>query len=120
MSKKKDFYFLHKNSNLFYSSIQNQFPETLEDLLLKRWQLDSEFIMEQSQHFDSKSHDYYYYINDLYWSVIYKVASLLNCLYQLKNENKELEVKAIELSKKRDQLLLINTRYLIPFHTHKL
>ena len=54
----------------------------------------------------------YFFLNMPYFYYFYNiVASLLNCLYQLKNENRDLETKATELSKKRDQLLLINTRF---------
>jgi hypothetical protein len=36
------------------ASSAQQFPETLEELLIKKWQLGAEFVMEQSEHFDSE------------------------------------------------------------------
>lgn len=76
----------------------NIIPETLEDLLLKKWSMDSEFFMDQSQNFD--------------------VTSLLNGLYQLKKENKDLEAKIIDLNKKRDQLVIINAKLAVPLEYH--
>jgi len=50
---------LHSYSLLSDESMPNEsqkeFPETLEDLLLVKWSLDSEFLMEQSQNFDGNS-----------------------------------------------------------------
>jgi len=42
------------------------------------------------------------------------VASLLTCLYQLKNENVNLEDELAGYTKRRDHLLAVNARLAIP------
>ena len=43
------------------------------------------------------------------------VASLLNCLHQLKSENRRLEDYINKLISRRDHLLAINARLSLPF-----
>jgi hypothetical protein len=43
------------------------------------------------------------------------VASLLNCLHQLRQENQRLEEHISSLTSRRDQLLAVNSRLSLPF-----
>ncbi|XP_064613828.1 protein AF-10-like [Liolophura sinensis] len=65
-------------------------PVTMEELLERQWEQGSQFLMEQAQHFD--------------------IASLLNCLNQLKSENSRLEGLLNSLVARRDHLLAVNAR----------
>ncbi|XP_067649202.1 protein AF-10-like isoform X5 [Haliotis asinina] len=76
---------------------QGGFPTSMEQLLERQWEQGSQFLMEQSQHFD--------------------IASLLNCLHQLKTENTRLEEYVKSLTERRNQLLTINARLSLPFNT---
>lgn len=67
---------------------------SLEDLLERQWEQGGSLLMEQAQHFD--------------------VASLLSCLYQLKNENIDLEKELATFTRRRDHLLAVNARLAIP------
>lgn len=68
--------------------------QSLEDLLERQWEQGGSMLMEQAQHFD--------------------VASLLSCLYQLKNENVVLEKELATTTRRRDHLLAVNARLAIP------
>lgn len=68
--------------------------QSLEDLLERQWEQGGSLLMEQAQHFD--------------------VASLLSCLYQLKNENVDLEKELATYTRRRDHLLAVNARLAIP------
>ncbi|XP_050433741.1 protein AF-10-like [Adelges cooleyi] len=68
--------------------------QSLEDLLERQWEQGGSLLMEQAQHFD--------------------VASLLSCLYQLKNENIGLEKELATFTRRRDHLLAVNARLAIP------
>ncbi|XP_014665170.1 PREDICTED: uncharacterized protein F54F2.2, isoform a-like isoform X2 [Priapulus caudatus] len=70
------------------------FPTTMEQLLERQWTQGSQFLMEQSQHFD--------------------IASLLSCLHQLRAENHRLEELVSSLSARRDHLLAVNARLAVP------
>lgn len=37
-------------------------PQTLDQLLERQWEQGSQFLMEQAQHFDSKSFIYYFFV----------------------------------------------------------
>lgn len=78
-------------------SHSGDFPVNLEQLLEIQWEQSAEFLMQQGQHFD--------------------VASLLNCLHQLKSENQRLEESVRNLSTRRDHLLSVNARLALPFTT---
>ncbi|XP_041365724.1 protein AF-17-like [Gigantopelta aegis] len=71
------------------------FPQSMEQLLERQWEQGSQFLMEQGQHFD--------------------IASLLNCLNQLKCENQKLEEYVKNLTDRRDHLLTVNARLSLPF-----
>lgn len=73
----------------------SEFPATMEQLLERQWEQGSQFLMQQGQHFD--------------------IASLLNCLHQLKNENHRLEDHVKSLTARRDHLLAVNARLSVPF-----
>ncbi|KAF0307901.1 uncharacterized protein FJT64_020829 [Amphibalanus amphitrite] len=73
------------------------FPQSLSELLERQWEQGSHFLMEQSQHFD--------------------VAALLSCLYQLRQENEQLEEHMSELSQRRDHLLAVNARLSQPLES---
>ncbi|XP_064647726.1 protein AF-10-like isoform X2 [Lineus longissimus] len=75
----------------------NSFPATLEQLLERQWEQGSQFLMEQAQHFD--------------------IASLLNCLNQLRAENQRLEEHISSLVQRRDHLLAINARLSLPLNS---
>ena len=49
--------------------------------------------------------------------ILFTVASLLNCLHQLKNENHRLEDHVKSLTARRDHLLAVNARLSVPFST---
>ena len=53
--------------------------------------------------------------NILYSINFFSVASLLNCLHQLKNENHRLEDHVKSLTARRDHLLAVNARLSVPF-----
>ncbi|KAL4222910.1 Protein AF-17 [Mactra antiquata] len=74
-------------------------PCNMEELLERQWQQGSHFLMEQGQHFD--------------------IASLLNCLHQLKTENKRLAEYVRSLISRRDHLLAVNARLSLPFGTNQ-
>lgn len=65
-------------------------PTSMEQLLERQWEQGSAFLMEQGQHFD--------------------IASLLNCLHQLRQENQRLEEHINALTQRRDHLLAVNAR----------
>ncbi|CAH1790435.1 unnamed protein product [Owenia fusiformis] len=69
-------------------------PQSMEQLLERQWEQGSQFLMEQGQHFD--------------------IASLLNCLHQLRAENHRLEEHIQSLMTRRDHLLAVNARLSIP------
>lgn len=77
----------------FTNGIGNS-SQSLEDLLERQWEQGGSLLMEQAQHFD--------------------VASLLSCLYQLKNENIDLEKELATFTRRRDHLLAVNARLAIP------
>lgn len=77
----------------FTSGLGNS-SQSLEDLLERHWEQGGSLLMEQAQHFD--------------------VASLLSCLYQLKNENIGLEKELATFTRRRDHLLAVNARLAIP------
>lgn len=62
-----------------------------------QWEQGSNFLREQGQHFD--------------------IASLLNCLHQLKTQNSQLEEYVRSLISRRDHLLAVNARLSLPFGT---
>lgn len=72
----------------------NEFPKTLEELLMKQWDLGTELVNEQSKKFD--------------------VFNLLNILSSCKKENEELEKKILELEKTHENLLNLNQKLNIP------
>ncbi|XP_050546902.1 protein AF-10-like [Daktulosphaira vitifoliae] len=80
-------------SEWFTNGIGNS-AQSLEDLLERQWEQGGSLLMEQAQHFD--------------------VASLLSCLYQLKNENIGLEKELANFTRRRDHLLAVNARLAIP------
>lgn len=80
-------------SEWFTNGLGNS-SQGLEDLLERQWEQGGSLLMEQAQHFD--------------------VASLLSCLYQLKNENVGLEKELATYTKRRDHLLAVNARLAIP------
>ena len=53
------------------------FPTSLDQLLEQHWDLGNQFMMNEAEHFD--------------------IATLLQCLYQLKQENNKLESHAKSL-----------------------
>ncbi|XP_042898433.1 protein AF-10 isoform X1 [Parasteatoda tepidariorum] len=65
-------------------------PSTLEELLEKQWVQTSNFLLGQAQHFD--------------------IASMISCLYEIKNENMKMEKQISDLVNRRDSLLAINAR----------
>lgn len=69
-------------------------PQRLEQLLERQWEQGSQFLMEQSEHFD--------------------IASLLSCLNQLRSENQRLESHVSSLLARRDHLLAVNARLSVP------
>ncbi|XP_050530410.1 zinc finger protein zfp-1-like [Daktulosphaira vitifoliae] len=76
------------------NGLNNNSTYGLEDLLERHWEQGGAFLMEQAQHFD--------------------IASLLTCLYQLKNENINLEEELASYTKRRDHLLAVNARLALP------
>jgi len=80
-------------SEWFTNGIENS-SQSLEDLLERQWEQGGALLMEQAQHFD--------------------IASLLSCLYQLKNENSGLEKELATFTRRRDHLLAVNARLAIP------
>lgn len=80
-------------SEWFTNGLGNS-SQSLEDLLERQWEQGGSLLMEQAQHFD--------------------VASLLSCLYQLKNENVDLEKELATFTRRRDHLLAVNARLAIP------
>jgi len=80
-------------SEWFTNGLGNS-SQSLEDLLERQWEQGGSLLMEQAQHFD--------------------VASLLSCLYQLKNENIGLEKELATFTRRRDHLLAVNARLAIP------
>lgn len=80
-------------SEWFTNGLGNS-SQSLEDLLERQWEQGGSLLMEQAQHFD--------------------VASLLTCLYQLKNENIGLEKELATFTRRRDHLLAVNARLAIP------
>jgi len=96
-------------------SSSNGAPQSLEQLLERQWEQGSQFLMEQAQHFDSKSN-----IEALLGQLCnfnpfqITVASLLSCLHQLKIENSKLEDHINSLISRRDHLLAVNARLAIP------
>ncbi|XP_043196327.1 protein AF-10-like isoform X1 [Amphibalanus amphitrite] len=70
------------------------FPRSLTELLERQWQQGSHFLMEQSQHMD--------------------IAALLSCLYQLRQENEQLEQHMGVVSQRRDHLLAVHARLSVP------
>lgn len=81
------------NSEWFTNGLGNS-SQSLEDLLERQWEQGGSLLMEQAQHFD--------------------IASLLTCLYQLKNENVDLEKELATYTRRRDHLLAVNARLAIP------
>lgn len=81
------------SSEWFTNGLGNS-SQSLEDLLERQWEQGGSLLMEQAQHFD--------------------VASLLSCLYQLKNENIGLEKDLATYTRRRDHLLAVNARLAIP------
>ncbi|KAG1671240.1 hypothetical protein GQR58_016531 [Nymphon striatum] len=71
-------------------------PHSLEQLLERQWEQGSQFLMEQSAHFD--------------------IASLLSCLNQLRSENQKLEEHVSSLLVRREHLLLVNARLSVPLN----
>ncbi|XP_028408778.1 uncharacterized protein F54F2.2-like [Dendronephthya gigantea] len=67
-----------------------EIPTKLEDFLEFQWKQGVEFLSHQTGYLD--------------------VASLLSCLHQLKHDNVKLETRLSELVKRRDHLLLVNSR----------
>lgn len=84
----------HKSASSVTNGINNNNTQALEDLLERQWEQGGAFMLEQAQHFD--------------------IASLLTCLYQLKNENVNLEDELTNYTKRRDHLLAVNARLAIP------
>jgi len=80
-------------SEWFTNGIGNS-SQSLEDLLERQWEQGGSLLMEQAQHFD--------------------IASLLTCLFQLKNENTGLEKDLASYTRRRDHLLAVNARLAIP------
>ncbi|KAL3832772.1 hypothetical protein ACJMK2_024386 [Sinanodonta woodiana] len=83
---------LHKSAP---PGTNSDFPASMEQLLERQWEHSSQFLMEQGQHFD--------------------IASLLNCLHQLKSENGRLEDYVKTLVSRRDHLLAVNARLSLPY-----
>ncbi|XP_033639654.1 protein AF-10-like isoform X3 [Asterias rubens] len=71
-------------------------PETMEQLLERQWDQGSEFLMHQATHLD--------------------IASLLSCLYQIRQENTRLEEHLTSLVQRRDHLIAVNLRLARPLH----
>lgn len=65
-------------------------PDNFQDFLEHQWNESAHFIMSKAEHFD--------------------VASLLNCLHQLKADNLKLEKKLAQIQARRDRLLGVNAR----------
>ncbi|XP_060581485.1 protein AF-10-like [Ruditapes philippinarum] len=84
------------SSLLATGSKSSETPGSMEELLERQWEQGSNFLMEQGQHFD--------------------IASLLNCLHQLKTENTRLEEYVRNLMSRRDHLLAVNARLSLPFN----
>lgn len=86
------------------NTVPPPFPTTLEQLLERQWEQGSQFLMDQSQHFD--------------------IAALLSCLHQLQTENQRLEEHVNNLAARRDHLLAVNARLALPltnsnsYHNH--
>lgn len=93
------------------SSTSNGAPQSLEQLLERQWEQGSQFLMEQAQHFDSKTNLLYFMVFTIY---SLPVASLLSCLHQLKIENSRLEDHINSMVSRRDHLLAVNARLAIP------
>ncbi|XP_033103161.1 protein AF-10-like [Anneissia japonica] len=69
---------------------------SMEQLLERQWQQGSDFLMQQASHLD--------------------IASLISCLYQLRQENHRLEERITSLEQRRDHLLAVNARLTVPLH----
>ncbi|XP_071961676.1 uncharacterized protein [Antedon mediterranea] len=69
---------------------------SMEELLERQWQQGSDFLMQQASHLD--------------------IASLISCLYQLRQENHRLEERITSLEQRRDHLLAVNARLTVPLH----
>lgn len=87
-------------------------PSSLEQLLERQWEQGSAFLMEQSQQFDGSFCRPSPFLPS---SVSFPVASLLNCLHQLKSENTKLEKDIASLSSRKDHLLAVNARLSVPY-----
>jgi len=96
------------------NGINNNNTQALEDLLERQWEQGGAFMLEQAQHFDSMTS--FNIKTSLYLILMFTniVASLLTCLYQLKNENVNLEDELANYTKRRDHLLAVNARLAIP------
>lgn len=93
-------------------------PQSLEQLLERQWEQGSQFLMEQAQHFDSKTiNSITRILNLLFFCFFFdSVASLLSCLHQLRSENIRLEEHVTNLVARRDHLLAVNARLAIPLN----
>lgn len=91
-------------------------PQSLEQLLERQWEQGSQFLMEQAQHFDSKSHTSSSLRRPSHQINPIPVASLLSCLHQLRTENVRLEEHVNNLVARRDHLLAVNARLAIPLN----
>ena len=62
------------------NSVSSAFPTSLDQLLEQHWDLGNQFMMNEAEHFD--------------------IATLLQCLYQLKQENNKLDghAKSLQVS----------------------
>ncbi|XP_045168282.1 protein AF-10-like [Mercenaria mercenaria] len=89
----------NSSSLLTTDSKSSETPGSMEELLERQWEQGSNFLMEQGQHFD--------------------IASLLNCLHQLKTENTRLEEYVRNLMSRRDHLLAVNARLSLPFNSNE-
>ncbi|GAB1600429.1 protein AF-10-like isoform X6, partial [Argonauta hians] len=84
------------NEKLLNENVGNGLVQSMEQLLEHQWDLGSQFLMEQGQHFD--------------------IASLLSFLHQLKTENQRLEDCIKSLTARRDHLLALNARLALPLN----
>ncbi|XP_014782469.1 protein AF-10 isoform X2 [Octopus bimaculoides] len=82
------------SEKLLNENVGNGLVQSMEQLLEHQWDLGSQFLMEQGQHFD--------------------IASLLSFLHQLKTENRRLEDCIKSLTARRDHLLALNARLALP------
>lgn len=83
-----------QNAKMPDENMGNGLAQTMEQLLEHQWDLGSQFLMEQGQHFD--------------------IASLLSFLHKLKTENQQLEDYIKTLTARRDHLLALNARLALP------